>query len=1045
MADLTQLKFKRGQCKATITRVVNYLNSIDQNSVDESLTTQLKLRLDKLDPAFTEFSQIQSDIEYYLEINNGSLEDKQNENVERESFENVYFDLVSKITTLINNFQVKKLVSGTSLNSVASNNDLHVPQPITTKLPTLKLPTFSGSIEKWLEFRDIFLSLVHNNNQLDEIQKFYYLRSCLQGDAAQVVESIPVTLDNYDVAWTSLTDRYENKRLIVFSYVKSLFDVPVVVRENSTELRHLYDTFIKSIRSLDNLGQPTKQWDTLLIYLLVSKFDSRTRRDWEAFKIAGDLPTMQEISTFLKDKCELLEKLYGSKSDNKTENYKAQIKNKFSKNQTTHSYLSNENKKFACFYCKKDHSVFKCDKFLELSVSEREKEVQRLQLCVNCLNPNHAVDKCNKLPCKYCKKMHNTLLHAEIVAAANATIIKNEDAVCREDTTTDTCVHTSTAGGKGGSKNALTLLSTAVVNIKDKKGKIVTARMLLDPGSQSNFITEKLANSLELDKIPVKYTISGVGNNISLLSQFKVALKVMSQCNDYSNDIFCLVLPKITQAMPSCSFNLNSLKIPKHTKLADPNFNKNNEIDMLCGVSLFYDLLLMNQIKLENGLTMQNTKLGWVLGGEMNYIHLSKSNNIASYHCIDNVCDMHEINDSLIKFWQVEECSYNKIKDNFCENHFLNSFYRDPDGRFVVKIPFKENISHFGNSKDIALQRFYYLEKRLAKNINLKRQYVEFMTEYEILGHMKEVPIDINDLTDDELAYYVPHHAVLKDTSATTPCRVVFDFSAKTDKNIALNDVQYSGPVIQSELIDILLRFRLRKFIISADISKMFRQVRLNPEHTRFQRIFWRPSENDKIKCYELLTVTYGMAASSYLATRPLLQLAEEIKHKNPRISQSIRDNFYVDDYLDGENEEQDLINLQINVSKILQDAGFQLRKWLTNKPELFDNFDIDKNIESCILGLGENENNKTLGIFWNTNSDTIEFQVKSFDDHSKITKRFILSTVGQIFDPMGLVSPIIIRAKMLLQSLWKEKTSWDEPVSENLCKKWLEFVADLK
>lgn len=95
-------------------------------------------------------------------------------------------------------------------------------------LPTLQLPKFAGVIEKWLEFRDIFVSLVDKNTQLDKIQKFYYLRSCLSDEAAQLIESIPVTCDNYDMAWTSLIDRYENKRLIVFSYVKSLFDVPVV-------------------------------------------------------------------------------------------------------------------------------------------------------------------------------------------------------------------------------------------------------------------------------------------------------------------------------------------------------------------------------------------------------------------------------------------------------------------------------------------------------------------------------------------------------------------------------------------------------------------------------------------------------------------------------------------------------------------------------------------------------------------------------------------------------------------------------------------------
>lgn len=112
------------------------------------------------------------------------------------------------------------------------------------------------------------------------------------------------------------------------------------------------------------------------------------------------------------------------------------------------------------------------------------------------------------------------------------------------------------------------------------------------------------------------------------------------------------------------------------------------------------------------------------------------------------------------------------------------------------------------NPTALSLHRFIGLGRRLLRNEDIRVQYTKFFIEYEQLGHT---------------LYSIPHHCVLKPDSTTTKLRVEFDASTKTSSGYSLNDLMYTGPTIQSELFSILLRFRLPKFVFTADIEKMYR------------------------------------------------------------------------------------------------------------------------------------------------------------------------------------------------------------------------------
>lgn len=1021
MTDLNKLRFSRGLLKSKVTRLQNYVLGIDLNTLNDTIISQLSLRLQNFESVLGEFDKIQLEIEFAIE---------NEEPDERKAFESSYYNLISDIQTIMTNFGI----SSNNIQDSMETSDNKPNQQI--RLPSISLPSFNGHYDQWLEFRDGFNSLIHNNQSITEIQKFYYLRSCLQGEAAQVIHSIAVSASNYKIAWELLQERFENKRLIVHNHVKSIFNFPNLIRESHIDLRNLYDTISSNLRALKSLGEPTDSWDTLIIYLIINKLDSTTRRDWESYNVENQLPTMKDVNKFLKNKCEILENLEHNKGDNHKPN-RFQFKGKSQSNSCVNTSLN-------CYYCKKAHTIYSCSAFLNLSVNARIEEIKKHKLCINCFKPSHMVQACTSGSCRKCGKRHNSLLHLE--RQSNTTLNVNPETGTDPalPTTPDKASASQVAIVGHSSDNAVPsqiLLSTALLYVEDHHGHTHECRALLDSGSQSNFVTNNFCKRLRLQMNEINFIISGVGQAMANIKQ-NTSIKIRSRNNHFHKTISCLVLPKITEYLPAMSFSHNQLQIPSHLNLADPSFNKSSPIDMLLGSQVFWEIICVGQVQLGAGLPiLHKTLMGWIIAGNLN---LKQTQLNSSINCLNIQPSNLQLDEQLTKFWQLEEVNCQSsfsITDKYCESHFLENTRRDQYGRFTVSIPLKNTINNLGNSRQAALNRFISLEKRLSKNNNLRNEYVKFMTEYETLGHMTPIS-ESHD--NDKTNYYLPHHAVIREQSSTTKVRVVFDASMKTDSGLSLNDVQCSGPTIQSDLMSLILRFRVYEYVMTADICKMYRQVLINSDQRCLQRIFWRLDPTSELKCYELNTITYGTASAPFLAVRCLYQVAEDNRLTYPKASNAIKHDFYVDDLLTGANSQLELVQLQHEISTILNSAGLELRKWLSNKPELMKQFYFNQDLDVNIVQLGENEQNKTLGVFWDANLDTIQYSITQCNLQGNVTKRNILSIASQIFDPLGLLGPVIVIAKILLQQLWQAKVTWDEAIPQNIHTQWCHFLIHL-
>lgn len=219
---------------------------------------------------------------------------------------------------------------------------------------------------------------------------------------------------------------------------------------------------------------------------------------------------------------------------------------------------------------------------------------------------------------------------------------------------------------------------------------------------------------------------------------------------------------------------------------------------------------------------------------------------------------------------------------------------REPDGKYTVNLPFKENMPTFSDTLHGALSRFYSMEKRLLKNPTLRLQYIDFMRQYEALGHMCEVQ-PFQDTLEEASLFYIPHHPVLG-----KKLRVVFDGSFADSKGVSLNSLLQVGPNIYRNFFAVCLKFRLQRFVFTAYIVKMFRQFWVAKHHRDFQRILWREDPSHPLKHYQLCTVTYGTACAPFLSVRVLQQIAHDYHTTFPRGSRILLEDFYVDDVLTG-------------------------------------------------------------------------------------------------------------------------------------------------
>ncbi|KAG7198908.1 hypothetical protein KM043_015726 [Ampulex compressa] len=208
---------------------------------------------------------------------------------------------------------------------------------------------------------------------------------------------------------------------------------------------------------------------------------------------------------------------------------------------------------------------------------------------------------------------------------------------------------------------------------------------------------------------------------------------------------------------------------------------------------------------------------------------------------------------------------------------------------------------------------------------------------------------------------------------------------------------------------------------------------------TSLQRILWRENTDENVRAYELLTVTYGTAPASFLATRCLQEMAELEKALLPLGATVVKRDFYVDDLLTGANSIGEAIVIRDQVIKILSKTR---HKWSSNSSRLLEDIPCQQ-AHSSILSLNKDDDVAVLGTQWNTVGDVLQYSIPA-RTVDRVTKRTILASVARVFDPLGLIGPVLLSAKIVIQRLWQLGIGWDESVPIELHTRWLRYESQL-
>lgn len=397
-------------------------------------------------------------------------------------------------------------------------------------------------------------------------------------------------------------------------------------------------------------------------------------------------------------------------------------------------------------------------------------------------------------------------------------------------------------------------------------------RALLDSGSEASFVSERVTQLLRLPRRRVNVTVSGLQGVTTGQANHAVTLMVGADRSPSLRIAIprALVLSRLTALTPGSRVARHDWPHLKGLELADPDFDKPAAVDAVLGADV-YGMLFDGGVKRgpPGQPTAHSTVFGWVLMGPLT--GAADSSSVATHHTILQP----DLQEELRRFWELEEVPTEPIQtpeESYCERLFAETHTRDEEGRYIVRLPRRENsLTGLGASRRGAQQMLLSTERRLERMPSLKLKYTEFMNSYLSLGHMEPVPSGEREVCS---SYYMPHHAVVKPTDPDGKIRVVFNASFRTTTGVSLNDVLLPGPRLQADLWLILTRWRLHQFAFTTDIVKMFRQIRVHQDDMDLQRTLWRADPAEEVGDFRLTTVTYGTASAPYLAIRTLLQLA---------------------------------------------------------------------------------------------------------------------------------------------------------------------------
>ena len=716
------------------------------------------------------------------------------------------------------------------------------------------------------------------------------------------------------------------------------------------------------------------------------------------------------------------------------------------------STLVVQNKKtqsVSCPLCKASHYWAKCPN--NTTREAKFSKLKELGLCYVCAQKGHSSTKCKKRNCgNGCTFKHHLCLCPKKGGNSKAKGNSKQEG----DDKGKVQVTTLAVGSSQKQSTEITyksVLPTATVTLKGKGKNMIKARGLLDPCSERTFVCRSLLNNLKYKlKGTVKLRLHGYCSSVPEKTYDVVTLYIPYRENLISLE--SIVVDELPQYNKEFSVAVTLSELRK-VKLADKEFNlpvgEQSPIRLLIGVDNVYNILHPGFKKIGK-LVLLPSIFGYILTGsykdktsvdEVKVVSILKlaitpvENYLEHPSTIENIKTSPSEMESL---WSMDHLGICDTEMNNQDKEVLKNFentvtYSETENQYIVSLPWKVNHPQLPSNFGLALNRLKSLCRKFETDNNFMTHYTNVLNEQEVRGFIERVPVSDRFCSD---SHYLAHHGVKRDSS-TTPVRIVFDCSAKKDAvSPSLNDCLWTGPTLTSDLLQILLKFRLNKFACTSDIEKAFLMVQLREEDRNFTRFLWfenpeNPESN--LIIYRFRVVLFGARSSPFLLNatiRKHLSLLDNDEY-------NLKECLYVDNLLYTSQDEENLVQFFHNSCKIFAKAHLYLKEWISNSIELqtlVSHYGVEGRIK---------ELNKVLGLGWKIKEDSLRL-VGPLSPPKHITKREILRCISRVFDPLGYMLPVTIKSRILLQEIWRIKVDWDDNLSTEFVKLWEDLFKDL-
>ena len=512
----------------------------------------------------------------------------------------------------------------------------------------------------------------------------------------------------------------------------------------------------------------------------------------------------------------------------------------------------------------------------------------------------------------------------------------------------------------------------------------------LDPGSNASFCTDSLLQKLGGNGRPMNITLNTMGNTHTVktcaVDNLQICILDLQNVIDLPRIYTKEEIPISTNHIPK------SKDIEQWAHLKDVSLPEiNAEIGLLIGNNV-PDAYTPIQLRTGPRGSPHATEsmLGWIV---WNLIRKNSLQSQEKKSLFVNAIDVEVIseNEELTKLNSLVQQSINfefperniddEKEDSFADKCFVEktkSSIELKENHYYLNLPFKQDGIYLPNNFPQAKQRLNYLKKKMIKDSIFRDKYNDFMNQLLIKGYAEKVSGSNLPGTPGHV-WYLPHHGVYHPRKPNK-LRVVFDCSASY-LGTSLNSILLQGPDMTNNLLSVLLRFRQEKVAVIGDVEAMYHQVRVHPEDCDFLRFLWWPGGDvsQEPEVYRMKVHLFGAASSASCANFALRQTAADNREMfSSCISKGIEKNFYVDDFLASQENDNQAVSLIHDTREMCKFGGFNLTKWASNSSSVLASIPVeDRSTEVKLLDLKQDilPSQRALGVYWDTETDTFWFQ----------------------------------------------------------------------